>query len=227
MSYSDGQADKVELHVIGDSSQNVFSSVAFLRRHVTSGSHSRTQLAFVFGKARVAATKPLTISKVELQAALLAARLRNKIRLVLTTPVERTFLCTDSTTTLQWLQSTDYLPVFVANRVAKILVLTTTNAWNYVQTSENPTDFGTHGLSAQCPSESHWLKHPDFLKTENCLFQPSADVLQKIKRTSPNRTKIYQNLKNKKQRHLPQMSLTLHQLASGRSIARTSYFCTL
>ena len=132
-SYFEGPLAKVELHIFGESSQDVFSAVAFLRGKVTCGCYSKTELAFVFGKERVAPIKPLTIPKLELQAAL-SARLKDEIRLALTSPLERTFMWTDSTTILQWLQTTDKLPIFVANRVAEILELTTTDEWNYVRT---------------------------------------------------------------------------------------------
>ena len=111
--------------------------------------------------------KPLTVPKLELQAVLLLARLRDEIRLALTIPVERTSMWTVSTTILQWLQTTDELPLLVANRVTRILDLTITDEWNFVRTSENPADAGTHGLLAHALSESHWLKGPDFLKTKN------------------------------------------------------------
>ena len=57
--------------------------------------------------------KPLTIPKLDLQAAALDARLRDKIQLALTIPVERTFMWTDRTTVLQLLRSTDKVPIFV------------------------------------------------------------------------------------------------------------------
>ena len=46
----------------------------------------------VFGKARVAPMKALTIPDLELQAAVLAARLRYEVQQALTVPVERTFM---------------------------------------------------------------------------------------------------------------------------------------
>ena len=122
--YFRGTIENVELHVFGDSYQDVFSAVAFLRARVDSNQGTETQLAFVFGEARVAPMKALTIPKLELQAALLAARLKDEIQQALTVPVERTFMWTDSTTVLQWLHSIDKKPVFVANRVAEILELT-------------------------------------------------------------------------------------------------------
>ena len=65
--------------MFGDSSQDIFSAVAFLRAKVTTPHGSRTELAFVLGKARVAPMKALTITKLELQASLLASRLRKDI----------------------------------------------------------------------------------------------------------------------------------------------------
>ena len=56
----------VELHVFGDSSEDVFSAVAFLRARVSLNERTETQLTFVFGKARVAPLKSLTITKLEL-----------------------------------------------------------------------------------------------------------------------------------------------------------------
>ena len=64
----------------GDSSQDVFSALGFLRAHVicTSG-EILSELAFILGKARVAPMKFMTVPKLELQAVLLAARLKREI----------------------------------------------------------------------------------------------------------------------------------------------------
>ena len=89
--------------MFGDNSQDVFGAVAFLRARLVS-SH-QTKLAFVFGKARVAPMKALSIPKLELQAALLATRLKEEILKGLTFKVTDIFMWTDSTTVLQWLHS--------------------------------------------------------------------------------------------------------------------------
>ena len=76
-SYFSGPFDNIELHMFGDSSQDIFSSVAFLRARVkTPTDEEKTELAFVLGKARVAPMKVMPVPKFELQAALLAARLK-------------------------------------------------------------------------------------------------------------------------------------------------------
>ena len=123
----------------------------------------------------------LTIPKLELQAALLAARLRDEIRRALTLDIDRTFMWTDSTTVLQWLHSLEKQPAFVANRISEILELTTTDEWYHVQTADNPADAGTRGLSAKALLESCWLKGPEFLRTSDWPFKPCEEFRQKLK----------------------------------------------
>ena len=145
--YFVGEIEALELHLFGDSSQEVFSAV--LRAKVTSkDSGSTTEIAFVFGKARVAPMKALTIPKLELQASLLTSRLSKVVQRALTMKLNKVFMWTDSTTVLQWIHSIEKQPVFVASHVAEILELTTTDEWNYVQSCDNPADAGTRGLSA-------------------------------------------------------------------------------
>ena len=166
--------------------------------------------------------KRLTKPKPELQAALLSAPLRDENQLSLTIPVERTFMWTESTTAIQWLQTSDKLPEFVANQVAEFQELTTLD--EYIFRTEIPAVAGRRGFSAHALSENHWLKSSLFFKTKG-LFNCQWTFWKKWKGTSPYPTKFHQNSKNKKQRLLPEMSLTSHQLPSGRSIAWTRNFC--
>ena len=82
--YFRGMTESIELHVFGDSSQGVFSAVAFLRARVGLNERTETQVALVFGKVCVAPMKTLTIPKLELRAALLAAQLTCEIQQALT-----------------------------------------------------------------------------------------------------------------------------------------------
>ena len=171
--------------MFGDSSQEVFSAVAFLRGKVTNDNCTSTKLAFVFGKAKVAPMKALTIPKLELQASLLAARLRRDIQNALTIKIDKIFMWTDSTTVLHWLQSLEKQPVFVTNRVAEILELSTADEWNYVKSSDNPADAGTRGGCAKSLRDSPWLTGPSFLKTSDWPFEPPTDVKFKLKAKTP------------------------------------------
>ena len=121
--YFSGPFQHLELHMFGDSSQDVFSAVVFLRNQVfcTSG-EIITELACVFGQARVAPMKVMTVPKLELQAALLAALLKQEICRALTVTVDKVFMWTDSTIVLQWINATNKQPIFIANRVTEILV---------------------------------------------------------------------------------------------------------
>ena len=108
--------------MFGDSSQDVFSAKSFLRTQVTCTSGEITaELSFVLGKARVAPMKVMTVTKLELQAALLAARLKKKFCRALTVTVDKSFMWTDSTIVLQWINTTKKLHIIIANRVSEIL----------------------------------------------------------------------------------------------------------
>ena len=180
-SYFSGNFKHLELHMFGDSSQEVFSAVAFLRAQVNTSSGPKTVLAFVLGKARVAPMKVMTISKLELQAALLAARLKQDICRALTVHVNKVYMWTDSTTVLQWLNSTSKQPIFVANRVCEILEHTSVDECNHVASSDNPVDAGTRGMSAEVLQSSSWVRGPDFLRTKKFPFEPSIEVVKNIK----------------------------------------------
>ena len=93
--------------MFGDSSQDVFSAVGFLRAQKTCTSREITaELAFVLGKARVALIKVMTVAKLKLPAILLAARLIGVICRALTVTVDKVFMWTHSTLVLQCINST-------------------------------------------------------------------------------------------------------------------------
>ena len=76
-SYFSGSIQHLELHIFCVSSQDVFSTVCFLRAQVfcTSGEIT-TELAFALGKAPVPPMKVMTVPRLELQATLFASRLK-------------------------------------------------------------------------------------------------------------------------------------------------------
>ena len=180
-SYFSGNFEYLEQHMFGDSSQEVFSAVAFLRAQVNTSSGPKTELAFVLGKARVSPMKVMTIPKLVLQAVLLASRLKRDICRALTVHVNQVFMWTDRTTVLQWLNSTSKHPIFFANRVCEILEQTSVDECNYVASSDNPADAGTRGMSAEVLQSSSWVRGQDFLRTKQFPFEPSTEVVKNIK----------------------------------------------
>ena len=175
--------DQIELHMFGDSSQDVFCAVRFLRARLSS-SH-KTQISFIFDKARVAPMKALSIPKLELQAALLATRLKYDILTALTVSINHLYMWTDSTTVLQWLNSTEKLPVFVANCVGEILESTTIDEWHHVLSGNNPADTGTWGISSEALEGSSWVIVPSILRTTDWPFIRDERVIKKIRSKGP------------------------------------------
>ena len=164
--------DRIKLHMFGDSSQDYFCTVAFLRARLAST--SQTKLAFVFGKARVAPMKSLSIPKLELQVALLATRLKEEILKGLTFKVTDFFMWTDSTTVLQLLNCTD-----------EILESTTTDQWHHILSGDNPADTGTRGISSEALKESSWVNGLSILRTTDWQFKPDTRVIDKIRLKEP------------------------------------------
>ena len=115
ISYFSGPLQHLELQMFGDSSQDVFSASGFLTAQVicTSGG-TTTELASVLSKSRVAPMKVMTVRKLELQAALLVARLKREISRAIRVTVYKVFMWTDSTIVLQWINSTNKHPIFIS-----------------------------------------------------------------------------------------------------------------
>ena len=161
--------------MFGNSSQEVFSAVAILRAQVNTFNWSQRELEFVLGKARVAPMKVMTIPKLELQADPLGARLKQDICRALTLHVNRVFMWTDSTTVLQWLNSTSKQPIFIVY-VCEILEHTSVDDWNHFGSCNNPADAGTRGMSVEVLQSSSWVLGPEFLRTKQFLFEPSTET---------------------------------------------------
>ena len=100
--------------------------------------------------------KALTIPKLELQVALLAARLGKEVQLALTLQIERTFILSNSTAIVQWLHSLQKQPVFVADRVAKKLELKTADEWYQVESADNCVLWFAALTEEQRKQDQHW-----------------------------------------------------------------------
>ena len=152
----------IELHVFGDASEQAFCSVACFRFCYSSGA---VKCAFVAAKTRVAPKKPLSIPKLELQAAVLSARLSLVVIEEHDYIIDSTYFWTDSSTVLQWIRGVSKRhPAFIANRIGEILDSTDPCQWNHCPGLLNPADDGSRGLPVtSITSGSRWLNGPAFL----------------------------------------------------------------
>ena len=90
-------ADKIELHIFCDASQDGYGVVAYLRICKSSSVH----IEFVIGKSRLAPIKSVSIPRLKLEAATLAV----KLNVAILREVRRTDLMTTF-----WTDSTTYVP---------------------------------------------------------------------------------------------------------------------
>ena len=85
----------------------------------------------------------------------------------------------DSTTVLYWLRKHEMRHrIFIANRSAKILDVSSAFDWRYIPSAANPADDGIRGYSVyQMTSESRWISGRSFLSKHRSDW-PNQNILQ-------------------------------------------------
>ena len=129
--------------------------------------------------------KAISIPKLELRAALLATRLKDDILKALIANMNHVYMWKDSTTVLQWLNTSDKLPVFFANCVTEILKSTAIDEWHQFFSGNNPADPGTRGISSEALKDSIWVFSSSVLRTTNWTFIPDERVINKFYLNGP------------------------------------------
>lgn len=184
-----------DLHIFCDASQVAYWACAYLRS-VTKEQAVTVQL--IIAKSRVCPVKATTIPRLELCAALLAAKLMTVIRQALKViSLDNITFWSDSSIVIGWIQSDEpgnSWKTFVANRIEEIRELTTNYLWKHVKGCDNPADHISRGLSVndlincnQWWSGPHWLASPELEwpaivirenKTESTERRKEVAVLQ-------------------------------------------------
>ncbi|XP_051169414.1 uncharacterized protein LOC127286854 [Leptopilina boulardi] len=151
-----------ELHVFCDGSEKAYAAVAYVR---TIQDDKTIQVSFVIGNARVAPLKPVSIPRMELQAALIASRIAKTIGEELTIALIKRTFWTDSQTVLGWIRSHPRkYQSFVAHRLGEIDELTNPDEWKWVSTRLNPSDHATRDIGNMDKSMNRWINGPEFLQ---------------------------------------------------------------
>lgn len=127
----------LQLHVFTDASEVAYGCASYFR--ITENNEVRCSL--VMARCKVAPLKHLTIPQMELQAALLGARLMRCVVENHTLPISEIYIHTDSEVVLSWITSQPReFKQFMACRIGEILSLTDPSMWRHVPTKENPAD---------------------------------------------------------------------------------------
>lgn len=179
-------AIKLQSHTFCDASELAYAACVYFRMETSEG---KILTAFVIAKTRVAPIKKnthcseeekLTVPKLELQAAVLGAKLFETTKNDHSVQLHESFFWTDSQIALAWIQSKKFekLPTFIKNRVRKIRELTKLTSWKWIPTKINVADEATRDRSTISSILSgQWLTGPSFLqKTEEKW--PEENILQ-------------------------------------------------
>lgn len=105
------------VHLFHDTSKHVYAAAIFFRTETQNGVH-------IQAKCCIATMKALTISKMELLAAAIGARLLHNILNELSSENTSIHCWTDSTIALSWIKRREKGKQFVWNRVVELQELT-------------------------------------------------------------------------------------------------------
>ncbi|XP_055591249.1 uncharacterized protein LOC129743288 [Uranotaenia lowii] len=167
----------VQLHTFVDASELGYAAVLYLRFK----QQERIECVIVAAKSRVAPLKFVSIPRMELEAALIGARLADSICKALSLKINQRVFWSDSRDVLCWIRS-DHRRYshYVAHRVSEILELTQISEWRWIPTDENVADEGTKWQrSPEVANDSRWLNGPEFLR-EDELTWPTEQISREI-----------------------------------------------
>jgi len=167
-----GHIVKIQLHHFSDASFKGYGMCSYLRFENDQGA---VHCSLVAAKARVAPRKVVSIPRLELTAALVAAEIGSTIKHELRYKIDEEFFWTDSQVVLGYINNeARKFHVFVANSVQQIKELTESSQWHYVATDANPADYASRGLNATELLHSKWFSGPDFLWQRELQLPPNA-----------------------------------------------------
>ena len=170
-----------ELHTFSDTSISGYGICVYIRVCY----HDRTvKCGCVIGKSRVAPIKAASVPRLELTAAVLAAKTTNFNVNELDLKFSKVLLWTDSTVVLRYLRNeSTRFTTFVANRLEILHSLTAVEQWHYAPSNRNPADVASRGVwpdkldtcntwfcgpSFLCDDTCEWPKQPSFLPDLSC-----------------------------------------------------------
>ncbi|XP_066582127.1 uncharacterized protein [Prorops nasuta] len=149
-----------ELHGFCDASKLGYGACLYVK---SMDKQNNSRVSLLCSKSRVAPLKEISIPRMELNGALLLARLFKEVQNLFKIPSGRIIFWCDSTIVLYWLKkSPSVLKVYEANRVTEIQGLNKVIKWRHVRSKDNPADCLSRG---QTPKE--------FLKNKLCFEGPS------------------------------------------------------
>ncbi|XP_055523175.1 uncharacterized protein LOC129717331 [Wyeomyia smithii] len=155
------QVQDLQLHIFTDAGEKAYGCVAYFRAIID----EEKICTLVMSRTKVAPLKQLSVPRLELQAAVLGARLMRTVQENHSFNIQRTYLWTDSQTVLSWIKSDQRkYKQFVGFRIGEILNSTKLIDWRWTPTRSNEADRLTKWRrDVELKSESNWFMGPSFL----------------------------------------------------------------
>ncbi|KAK3726813.1 hypothetical protein QZH41_019603 [Actinostola sp. cb2023] len=160
---ADHEDAMLQLHHFCDASEDGYGTVTYLRTEYPDGF---IKCSFVTGKSKTAPIKSVSIPRLELQGALLAARVDHAVRNELRSfHFEEVVFWTDSMITLNYINNESRrFKTYVANRITEIRELTNPDQWRHCPGKLNPADDVSRGLEMEeFLKNERWINGPAFL----------------------------------------------------------------
>ncbi|XP_047991558.1 uncharacterized protein LOC125242543 isoform X1 [Leguminivora glycinivorella] len=158
------EASSVQLIGYCDASVAAYGCCIYIKAVV----NGKPYIHLLCSKSRIAPlSSKLTIPKLELNGALLLAKLVNHVAALLS--ISDVHLFSDSKIVLAWLDSSSLkVPAYIGNRVKEINKLTDTMSWKYTPGLLNPSDILSRGADPQEIINCRLWRHgPDYLTEGN------------------------------------------------------------
>ncbi|XP_064624549.1 uncharacterized protein LOC135486024 [Lineus longissimus] len=154
--------EEMTLHTFSDAFHQAYGAVAYLRYQYTDGA---IEVGMVASKFKVTPLHNVSILRLELMAAVIAARLAEVVSRNVTCPMSKFKFWTDSTDVVHWVRAQSrHYKAFVTNRVAVLHEKTQPSQWDHVPGTLNPADLGTRGMRLkEMVPDNVWFKGPKFL----------------------------------------------------------------
>ena len=170
-SYHTSPNDTIELHIFSDASSIAYGAVSYLRI-------SRPDViycSFILGKSRLAPVrnKTMTIPRLELQAAVLASRLKTTILSKPKLKVDQVFLWSDSSTVLKYIKNEKVnFGQYIMHRSNEIRNNSDPQDWRYVPSDLKVADDSSRGAKFNDLSNNQqWITGPSFLYQQTIEFE--------------------------------------------------------
>lgn len=168
-------SSEIALHGFADASEVGYGAAVYIRCR----SNGKCNVSLLASKTRVAPVKPLSIPRLELNAALLLSVLVQRVQTQCNYQNVPCHLYTDSMVTLCWINACPAgLKQYVANRVVKITQNSNKADWRYIPTKQNPADMSSRGLRAdELIANELWWNGPHFLRDgDEPIVQSSPEL---------------------------------------------------